>query len=159
MSESSAGTGPRQIDRKKKLGKGLGALLGETRREEPLVRSDSGQNQSDGQAQSSATTAEPATNGLTSIPVANIEPLPGQPRTHLDEESLDSLASSIATRGVIQPIIVSPLGKGRYRLVAGERRWRAAQRARLDKLVGHAVGVAGLQEQRGVVEAGAGALG
>ncbi|HAW37691.1 MAG TPA: chromosome partitioning protein ParB, partial [Erythrobacter sp.] len=112
MSESSASTGPRQIDRKKKLGKGLGALLGETRREEPLVRSDSGQNQNEGQAQSSATTAEPATNGLTSIPVANIEPLPGQPRTHFDEESLDSLASSIATRGVIQPIIVSPLGKG-----------------------------------------------
>ncbi|HCH95229.1 MAG TPA: chromosome partitioning protein ParB, partial [Erythrobacter sp.] len=82
MSESSASTGPRQIDRKKKLGKGLGALLGETRREEPLVRSDSGQNQNEGQAQSSATTAEPATNGLTSIPVANIEPLPGQPRTH-----------------------------------------------------------------------------
>lgn len=134
MSESSVGTGPRQIDRKKKLGKGLGALLGETRREEPLVRSDSGQNQSDGQAQSSATTAEPAANGLTSIPVANIEPLPGQPRTHFDEESLDSLASSIATRGVIQPIIVSPLGKGRYRLVAGERRWRAAQRARLHEI-------------------------
>ena len=134
MSESSASTGPRQIDRKKKLGKGLGALLGETRREEPLVRSDSGQNQSDGQAQSSATTAEPAANGLTSIPVANIEPLPGQPRTHFDEESLDSLASSIATRGVIQPIIVSPLGKGRYRLVAGERRWRAAQRARLHEI-------------------------
>ena len=134
MSESSVGTGPRQIDRKKKLGKGLGALLGETRREEPLVRSDIGQNQSDGQAQSSATTAEPAANGLTSIPVANIEPLPGQPRTHFDEESLDSLASSIATRGVIQPIIVSPLGKGRYRLVAGERRWRAAQRARLHEI-------------------------
>ncbi|HAN89420.1 MAG TPA: chromosome partitioning protein ParB, partial [Erythrobacter sp.] len=78
--------------------------------------------------------AEPAANGLTSIPVANIEPLPGQPRTHFDEESLDSLASSIATRGVIQPIIVSPLGKGRYRLVAGERRWRAAQRARLHEI-------------------------
>ena len=98
------------------------------------MRSDSGQTQNDGQAQSSATTAEPAANGLTSIPVANIEPLPGQPRTHFDEESLDSLASSIATRGVIQPIIVSPLGKGRYRLVAGERRWRAAQRARLHEI-------------------------
>ncbi|KNH00711.1 Chromosome (plasmid) partitioning protein ParB / Stage 0 sporulation protein J [Qipengyuania citrea LAMA 915] len=134
MSEASASTGPRQIDRKKKLGKGLGALLGETRREEPLVRSDSGQNQSGAQSQSSAATAEPAANGLTSIPVANIEPLPGQPRTHFDEESLDSLASSIATRGVIQPIIVSPLGKGRYRLVAGERRWRAAQRARLHEI-------------------------
>ncbi|WP_421993470.1 ParB/RepB/Spo0J family partition protein [Qipengyuania sp.] len=124
--------GAKTIDRKKKLGKGLGALLGETRREEPLVRSASG-----GAAQSGAVAPLPqasSSEGLASIPVADIEPLPGQPRSHFDEDSLESLASSIAARGVIQPIIVSPLGQGRYRLVAGERRWRAAQKARLHEI-------------------------
>ena len=120
----------RMIDRKKKLGKGLGALLGETRREEPLVRQDG--NLGNETAPSAPIPAKP--NGLASIPVADIQPLPGQPRTHFREEALDELASSIAARGVIQPIIVRPLGGGRYQLVAGERRWRAAQRARLHEI-------------------------
>ncbi|AXK41394.1 ParB/RepB/Spo0J family partition protein [Erythrobacter aureus] len=134
MSDGADKSGARTIDRKKKLGKGLGALLGETRREEPLVRSgaDGGGGQ---QAGSSAgvSQAHPS-DGLASIPVADIEPLPGQPRTRFDEESLEALASSIESRGVIQPVIVSPLGQGRYRLVAGERRWRAAQKARLHEI-------------------------
>ena len=134
MSDGADKSGARTIDRKKKLGKGLGALLGETRREEPLVRSsaDGGGGQ---KARSSAgvSQAHPS-DGLASIPVADIEPLPGQPRTRFDEESLEALASSIESRGVIQPVIVSPLGQGRYRLVAGERRWRAAQKARLHEI-------------------------
>ena len=128
MSETSSPA--RMIDRKKKLGKGLGALLGETKREEPLVRSDS----NDSNDSPAATRSSASTNGLASIPVADIRPLPGQPRTHFREEALDELASSIAARGVIQPIIVRPLGSGRYQLVAGERRWRAAQRARLHEI-------------------------
>ena len=113
------------IDRKKKLGRGLGALLGEVQREEPLVQKDNDRNQlGDGEVLT-------RTSGLSDIAVADIEPLPGQPRTHLDDAALDELAASIAQRGVIQPIIVTPKGGGRYRLVAGERRWRAAQRARL----------------------------
>ena len=132
MSDTDTSTGAKTIDRKKKLGKGLGALLGETKREEPLVR------QTGGGGNQSAPVAEapmrPAADGLASIPVADIEPLPGQPRTHFDEDALESLASSIESRGVIQPIIVSPLGGGRYRLVAGERRWRAAQKARLHEI-------------------------
>lgn len=134
MSDGADKSGARTIDRKKKLGKGLGALLGETRREEPLVRSgpDGGGGQ---QAGSSAGVSQAhPTDGLASIPVADIEPLPGQPRTRFDEESLEALASSIESRGVIQPVIVSPLGQGRYRLVAGERRWRAAQKARLHEI-------------------------
>lgn len=121
------------IDRKKKLGRGLGALLGETRREEPLVRHERVEASDEGGV---STVAPPTvvTNGLALIPVARIEPLPGQPRTHFNEEALDELASSIAARGVIQPIIVRPLGEGRYQLVAGERRWRAAQRARLHEI-------------------------
>lgn len=125
---SDTTTPPRMIDRKKKLGKGLGALLGETRREEPLVRSEGVAVPADAIATGGPVVAG---NGLVSIPVADISPLPGQPRTHFREEALDELASSIAARGVIQPIIVRPMGNGRYQLVAGERRWRAAQRARL----------------------------
>ncbi len=121
----------RPVDRKKKLGRGLGALLGETRREEPLVRRDSNRgDRSDTPDQPMGEGAQ----GLASIPVSAIEPLPGQPRTQFDEAALESLASSIAARGVIQPIIVSPLGGGKYRLVAGERRWRAAQKARLHEI-------------------------
>lgn len=114
------------IDRKKKLGRGLGALMGEIQREEPLVR----ENGNDSNQLPDPTSASSGT-GLTDIPIANISPLPGQPRTRFDDESLDQLAASIAQRGVIQPIIVTPKGAGRYQLVAGERRWRAAQRARL----------------------------
>ena len=120
----------RMIDRKKKLGKGLGALLGETRREEPLVRTADENAAPSGSQPGNAGAA----GGLASIPIADISPLPGQPRTHFREEALDELASSIAARGVIQPIIVRPVGGGRYQLVAGERRWRAAQRARLHEI-------------------------
>lgn len=110
-------------DTRKRLGKGLGALLGETRREEPLVIDQS----IDSKANSSRT-------GLANLPVSAIEPLPGQPRRRFDEAALEELAASIGQRGVIQPIIVRPLGGGRYQLVAGERRWRAAQKARLHEI-------------------------
>lgn len=113
------------IDRKKKLGRGLGALMGEIQREEPVTRENS--NEGNQSTPASALSG----SGLTDIPVAHISPLPGQPRTRFDDESLDQLAASIAQRGVIQPIIVTPKGAGRFQLVAGERRWRAAQRARL----------------------------
>ena len=117
------------IDRKKKLGRGLGALMGEIQREEPLVReTDTNRNRS------GASDGAAPLSGLADIPVADISPLPGQPRTYFDEEALDQLAESIAQRGVIQPIIVTPASNGRYRLVAGERRWRAAQRARLHSI-------------------------
>jgi ParB family chromosome partitioning protein len=62
--------------------------------------------------------------------VSDIEPDPNQPRRHFDEDALEELARSIAQRGVIQPVIVRPVSAGRYQLVAGERRWRAAARAR-----------------------------
>lgn len=106
--------------RPKGLGRGLGALLGETRREEPLVAA-----QGDGQGQGT---------GLAMLSVASIEAHPDQPRRHFDEEALAELAASIGQRGVIQPVIVRPLQGGRYQLVAGERRWRAAQKARLHEI-------------------------
>jgi ParB family chromosome partitioning protein len=67
------------------------------------------------------------------VPIASIEPHPGQPRRIFQEESLVELAASIQARGVIQPIVVRPHGH-RFQIVAGERRWRAAQRARLHEI-------------------------
>lgn len=68
---------------------------------------------------------------LADVAVASISPNPNQPRVHFDEESLTELAASIAEMGVLQPILVRPAEDGRYELIAGERRWRAAQRAGL----------------------------
>jgi ParB family chromosome partitioning protein len=112
-------------DKPRRLGKGLGALLGESRREEPLVRREE------------PAEAPPSAGGasLRMLALATIKPLPGNPRKHFDESALDELAASIATRGVIQPIIVRPHPEGAgFQLVAGERRWRAAQRARLHEI-------------------------
>ena len=111
-------------EKPRRLGKGLGALLGETRREEPLVRREE-----------PAEAPAPGSTALRMLALATIKPLPGNPRKHFDEAALDELAASIATRGVIQPIIVRPHPEGAgYQLVAGERRWRAAQKARLHEI-------------------------
>ena len=71
-------------------------------------------------------------DGLREIPLELIRPNPDQPRRHFDEPSLVALADSIRARGVLQPIVVRPLAGGRYELVAGERRYRAAHIAELD---------------------------
>ena len=92
------------------LGRGLSSLLGEAAQEASISGSDRG--------------------GVQLVPVASIEPHLGQPRRYFDEAALDELAASIRTRGVIQPIIVRP-ADGHYQIVAGERRWRAAQLAKL----------------------------
>jgi ParB family chromosome partitioning protein len=97
------------------LGRGLSSLLGEVAQEAPV----------DGTGQ--------ARGDVRQIPVASIEPHPGQPRRIFHEEALAELAESIRSRGVIQPIVVRPHGH-RFQIVAGERRWRAAQRARLHEI-------------------------
>ena len=66
---------------------------------------------------------------LKDLPVRDIHPNPDQPRKHFDQEALRALADSIRERGVLQPIIVRPHATGGYQLIAGERRWRAAQLA------------------------------
>ena len=66
---------------------------------------------------------------LRELPVELIDPNPRQPRSSLGDESLLALADSIRARGVLQPVLVRPLASGRYELIAGERRWRAAQLA------------------------------
>lgn len=107
MSETAKG-------RKGGLGRGLGALIVSTETA-PAVQADS------------------IAPGIQLLPLAAITPNPRQPRTRFDEASLDELAASIREHGIIQPLIVTsaPQQRGAYWLVAGERRWRAAQLAGL----------------------------
>lgn len=98
------------------LGRGLNALLGD-------VAKDAREAGGEGAVRGS----------VRMIPVSAIAPHPEQPRRHFDEAALDELAASVAQHGVIQPIIVRPHGHD-YQIVAGERRWRAAQRARLHEV-------------------------
>lgn len=101
------------IKKARGLGRGLDALLGDApalRRQEPV---DAG---------------APGRRGLT-LPIEFLSPNPTQPRRHFNEDAIEELASSIRARGLLQPILVRPAGKDRYEIVAGERRWRAAQSA------------------------------
>lgn len=93
---------------RKALGRGLNALLRETE-------------------------SSPAATGLDQVPLNLIDPNPFQPRTQLPEDALEELANSIRSSGLIQPILIRPAGE-RYQLVAGERRWRAAAKAGLEKV-------------------------
>jgi ParB family chromosome partitioning protein len=95
------------------LGRGLQALLGEA-------------------AVPSASAEAPAgrPGGVREIEIGRIRPNPEQPRVQFTEEAIEELADSISQRGVLQPILLRPHGEG-FEIVAGERRWRAAQRARL----------------------------
>jgi ParB family transcriptional regulator, chromosome partitioning protein len=79
--------------------------------------------------------SEARTEGeLRDLPVELIAPNPQQPRKHFEEDSLNALAGSLSERGVLQPVIVRPKPDGTYELVAGERRWRAAQIAGLTEI-------------------------
>jgi ParB family chromosome partitioning protein len=80
------------------------------------------------------TPADAATGELLELPVTLIKPNPSQPRTTFDPDTLAALAASIEASGVVQPLLVRPLADGSYELVAGERRWRAAQQAGLEKI-------------------------
>lgn len=108
---------PKKAPARKKpsgLGRGLSALMGEVEQE-------------------ASVTAAPDKGSVQMLPVGKISPHPDQPRRHFDEEALGELARSIEVRGMIQPIVVRPQGTG-YQIVAGERRWRAAQRAHLHQV-------------------------
>ena len=96
--------------KKRGLGRGLDALLGQP--EEPAA----------------------ADGALETLAVSAIQPGKYQPRRHFDDAALDELAASIKTQGLLQPLVVRAVARGRYELIAGERRWRAAQRAGLTEL-------------------------
>ena len=98
----------------KGLGMGLQALLGEAGRPAPAPGAVEGQGR----------------GGVREIDIGRIRANPEQPRVQFDEEALDELADSIRERGILQPILLKPVGD-HYMIIAGERRWRAAQRARL----------------------------
>lgn len=122
---------PRTAKRHQGLGRGLSALFAETTRDVDL-RSSGGRDEiSDGAPDGDRGADDRA---VRLIDIASIRPHPDQPRRHFAEEALRDLAESIAARGVIQPIIVRPDGNAGYQIVAGERRWRAAQRAQLHRI-------------------------
>ena len=115
------------------LGRGLGALI---REPEPQVPAPPTQGQPHATSTSAAAAAparEAAHAGPLELDIDLIEPSPYQPRTRFLEEALDELARSIKSSGIIQPLVVRPIGS-RFQLIAGERRWRAAQRAGLTKV-------------------------
>lgn len=75
-----------------------------------------------------------ANEELLDVDIDLIEPNSLQPRTNFDEEQLENLSQSIRSNGIIQPLLIRRLGESRYQLIAGERRWRAAQRAGLQRV-------------------------
>jgi len=77
---------------------------------------------------------EPPREALSMLPVSRIRPGRYQPRTRMDQQALAELAASIRTQGLMQPLLVRPVGDERYELIAGERRWRAAQMAGLEQV-------------------------
>jgi ParB family chromosome partitioning protein len=94
-------------NRKSALGRGLGALLADAR------------------------TPAATGGGVTRLPIEQVHPDRGNPRRTFDETALEELAASLKNQGLLQPILVRRDGRGGYRIIAGERRWRAAQRAGL----------------------------
>ena len=101
--------------KKRGLGRGLDVLLGATEEPgKPSVLEQEGE--------------------LRTLPIQQIQPGKYQPRRHWNDEALDELAASIRAQGLIQPVVVRAIGKNQYELIAGERRWRAAQRAQLHEL-------------------------
>ncbi len=119
------------------LGRGLGALIREPEPQVPAPPTPAPAVQPHATSGSGAAAAAPAREtvhaGPLQIDIDLIEPSPYQPRTRFREEALDELARSIQSSGIIQPLVVRPIGN-RFQLIAGERRWRAAQRAGLTKV-------------------------
>jgi ParB family chromosome partitioning protein len=117
------------------LGRGLGALIREPEPQVPAPPAPATQSHAagGGGAAAAAPARETTHPGPLQIDIDLIEPSPYQPRTRFREEALDELARSIQSSGIIQPLVVRPIGS-RFQLIAGERRWRAAQRAGLTKV-------------------------
>jgi ParB family chromosome partitioning protein len=112
------------------LGRGLGALI---REPDPQVSVAAPTSGSSSAGTATVPAREQMSAGPQEIDTDLIQPSPFQPRTRFREEALEELARSIKASGIIQPLVVRPVA-GRYQLIAGERRWRAAQRAGLTRV-------------------------
>ncbi|MBB1269776.1 ParB/RepB/Spo0J family partition protein [Shewanella sp. SR44-3] len=108
--------------KKRGLGKGLDALLS---------HSNAASRKSEQQEQANA---DPIDGKLIELDLDLLQPGKYQPRRDMSPDALEELAESIRSQGVIQPIVVRKIGSGQYEIIAGERRWRAAQLAQLDKI-------------------------
>src|SRR6516225_7576091 len=118
------------------LGRGLGALIREPEPQAPRLQPNSPAAipaVASGGAAAAPTLSPAQPTGPLQLDIDLIEPSPYQPRTRFREEALNELTRSIQASGIIQPLVVRPIGN-RYQLIAGERRWRAAQRAGLEKV-------------------------
>jgi len=123
------------------LGRGLGALIREPEPQSTVAPPSAGLGISTaaggaiagGPGPVAAGPGPSVSAGPLQIDIDLIQPSPYQPRTSFREEALDELARSIQASGIIQPIVVRPMGRG-FQLIAGERRWRAAQKAGLTKV-------------------------
>jgi ParB family transcriptional regulator, chromosome partitioning protein len=117
------------------LGRGLGALIPDSARVgDGEAARGTAPAAGDGPARQAADLGEVAGARYEEIGVTAITPNPRQPRRTFDEDALDELADSIRAVGLLQPVVVRSVGAGRYELIMGERRWRAAQRAGLTEI-------------------------
>lgn len=105
------------LNNKKGLGRGLDALFG-------VYKDDSYENITKKAPEPQAKVA--VSGGVSEIAIDKVKPNPNQPRKNFDEEALNELAASIKLHGIVQPIVVNDMGDGSYMIIAGERRWRAA---------------------------------
>jgi len=117
------------LGKRKNLGRGLSALFGEQDDSETAAVV----------AQAPVTAAAASNLPITKLPLDLLAPSSLQPRRHFDETALNELSASIAEKGVLQPLLVrpDPQHTGRYEIIAGERRWRASQRAQVHEVPVH----------------------
>lgn len=120
------------MTRKRALGRGLDALIGAGARRRELLDAD-------GQTDTSLTlegdtVVEDTNERLVRLPLGQLSRGKYQPRREIQPEALEELTDSIRAQGVMQPIVVRPVGEDRYEIIAGERRWRAAQLAELEDI-------------------------
>lgn len=111
--------------KKRGLGRGLDALLSSSKPAPSIDKEQLNTSEQD-------VIVQPTSSELQKLPIEFLHSGKYQPRKDMSEEALEELASSIRSQGIIQPIVVRPVAKDSYEIIAGERRWRAAQIAKLD---------------------------
>ncbi|MEQ2352316.1 ParB/RepB/Spo0J family partition protein [Pseudoalteromonas piscicida] len=116
--------------KKRGLGRGLDALLSSSK----PAPSSSKEQDTVNVTEAVQTAAQPVANELQKLPIEFLHSGKYQPRKDMSEEALEELASSIRSQGIIQPIVVRPIAENSFEIIAGERRWRAAQIAKLESV-------------------------